>query len=239
MIPEDDQLHPSQRIIRHEPAPSDLPSVPRETCVNLEAIEEHVARWIAPSKSVFHELISHLVHVDVLYVPPGLDRDWQTLVTSGMSDKPMSPPPDLAGATRFAELCLCLPPDWPLDERSLKDERNYWPLRWLKMIARLPHEYHTWIDCGHTIPSADPPVPYHRSTKFCCMLVARPILVPESFHTLHLPGGRAIEFFSLLPLYPEEVEFKLRHGSEALIDRLAEVGASELVDIRRPNVGRG
>ena len=50
-----------------------------------------------------------------------------------------------------AELAIALPPDWKLDEESLKDERWYWPIGLLKVLARLPISNDTWLGFGHTM----------------------------------------------------------------------------------------
>lgn len=34
------------------------------------------------------------------------------------------------------ELMIDLPTDWPLEMESLRDERNFWPIRILKILAR-------------------------------------------------------------------------------------------------------
>lgn len=70
-------------------------------------------------QTVFHEIISDKVHIDIHVVAPSKKFPWYTLVTSGMSDVPMRAPeqyPDLA----FAELFLCLPPDWKMGGRGLE-----------------------------------------------------------------------------------------------------------------------
>ena len=66
-------------------------------------------------------MISDLVHIDVHWVQPTPKRPYHTLVTSGMSDKPMTVP---AGAEhlRFAELMLCLPPEWQMSMEAFKQE---------------------------------------------------------------------------------------------------------------------
>ena len=70
----------------------------------IEAIGRHVGRYVGKVRHVFHETISDLVHIDVHLVPPQPNRDFVTLVTSGMSDRPMDVPPDLrrAGIRRTA-----------------------------------------------------------------------------------------------------------------------------------------
>jgi Suppressor of fused protein (SUFU) len=42
---------------------------------------------------------------------------------------------------------------------------------------------------------------------------------------------------TLFPLYPEEIDFKRKHGTTELLKRFAEAGLSEIADPKRPNVG--
>jgi hypothetical protein len=225
------------RIYRHrsrergfEPAGGD------EQC--LERITQHIERYVGPIASVFHELVSDLVHVDVHVVDPTPERDYYTLITSGMSDRPMSPPPD-ADDLLFAELMICLPPDWPLTKEAFKDENNYWPVRWLKMLARLPHEYETWLFTSHTVPNGDPAQPFADNTEMCCALLLDPVLFDDEFRTLAIDAHKAIHFLALVPLYFEEMECKLRDGYDALLRRLDRAGVNELLDVRRKNACRG
>ena len=59
-----------------------------------------------------------------------------------------------------------MPPDWPMGQEAWQeDESSFWPVQWLKMMARMPHEYETWLWTGHTVPNQDPPRPYGRGTS--------------------------------------------------------------------------
>ncbi|MEU4712474.1 suppressor of fused domain protein [Micromonospora purpureochromogenes] len=63
----------------------------------------------------------------------------------------------------YAELMLCLPADWPLTRLTgLDDDPAGWPVRVLKQVARLPHEYGTWIGEWHSVPNGDSAQPYAR-----------------------------------------------------------------------------
>src|SRR5687767_4018341 len=121
-----------------DPTPEDDPLA--------NAIAEHVAKHVGPIANVFHEIKPTLVHLDVLVVGPTDDRPYTTLVTCGMSERPMRVPIEnpedlgLIPELRYAELLLCLPPDWPLTSEAFQNEANYWPVRWLKRLARLPHQ---------------------------------------------------------------------------------------------------
>jgi len=58
----------------------------------IEAIDRHIARHFGPIATVWHEVVSDLVHIDVHVVEPSAERPSFTLVTSGMSDGPMTVP---------------------------------------------------------------------------------------------------------------------------------------------------
>ena len=229
-----------ERVYRHESR-----AKPFEFAVGdekaIEAIGKHIERHIGPVENVFHELISDLVHVDIHIVSPTPERNWYTLVTSGMSDRPMTVPvedfedPADAEQLKYAELLICLPPDWPMGQEAWQeDESGFWPVQWLKMMARMPHEYETWIGEGHTIPNGDPPEPLGEGTELCCILVGPPALAPDEFRQLKLKK-KTINFYALYPLYREEMDFKLKAGVEGLVEKLGAIEVSELLDPKRKN----
>ena len=223
-------------IYRH--APRSKPFELATAGDHVEHIGRHVEQHVGRVENVFHELVSDLVHVDVHIVPPGEGRPFFTLVTSGMSDRPMNAPPAMA-QFRYAELMLCLPADWPLPWTAASwddaDPRAFWPVHLLKTLARLPHEYDTWLGFGHTVPNGDPMQPYAPGTKLCGAMLAYPVLTPAEFVELPLDADRAIAFYSVVPLFKQEVEFKLKKGAEALAEKLGKAGVSELLDVDRKN----
>jgi hypothetical protein len=202
----------------------------------IEKIEAHIAKYIGEPANVFHEIVSDLVHIDVHIVGPTAARDWYTLVTSGMSDRPMTVP-EGAEDFRFAELMLSLPADWSTEslwKADLKDESLYWPIRLLKSLARLPHEYATWLGFGHTVPNGDPPVRYAPNTELCCALLLLPITTDKAFHALDVRPGKTVRFYSVVPIYESEKEYKLKKGTSALTDCFDARGVTELLDPQRP-----
>lgn len=113
------------------------------------AIEQHIARYFGPNENVFHELISYDIHVDIYIVEPTPERNYYTLVTGGMGARPMNVPEELEDEeVDRAELLITLPPDWNLQSR---DENDYWPIYWLKVLARLPINEDDWLGYGHTM----------------------------------------------------------------------------------------
>ena len=203
---------------------------------NIEAISNHIQAHVGPVEMVFHELISPVVHVDVHHVEPQRKRPWHTLVTSGMSDRPMHVPEGAEGFA-YAELVACLPPDWPMEQKAWADENHYWPIRWLKILARFPHEYESWLGYGHSIPNGDPAEPFADSTTMCGMLLLPPTTTPEEFWTLEL-DDRSINFWAIVPLYAEELDLKLNKGTDELLERFDRYGINEVIDPRRRNVAK-
>ena len=88
----------------------------------IEAVSDHIERYIDKIDIVMHEIVSSKVHIDVHVVRATPQRPYQTLVTSGM-ELPMQTPAELKDA-RLAELMICLPRDWPIDIESLLDRRE-------------------------------------------------------------------------------------------------------------------
>ncbi|HEX4590357.1 MAG TPA: suppressor of fused domain protein [Gemmataceae bacterium] len=226
-----------QPVYRHQPRDREFEPAFGDRRA-IDAISRHVGRYVGKVEHVFHEIVSDLVHIDVHLVPPQPNRDFVTLVTSGMSDRPMTLPPD-CDAPEYAELLLCLRSDWPLEQEDFKNEANYWPIRLLKFLARLPHEYDTWLGFGHTVPNGDPPAPFDASTELCCALIVPPTLFDERFEQLAISDDKVVQFYAVVPLYREEMDFKLQHGTEELLGRFAAAGICELLDPRRPNVCAG
>jgi hypothetical protein len=204
-----------------------------EECI--ERISDHIERYLGEVKSVFHELVSDTVHIDIHHIEPTQDWPFHTLVTSGMSDLPMNVPEGV-DATRHMELMVTLPGHWQLTEEAFKDEKWYWPVRELKYLARFPHKYDTWLGWGHTIPNGDPAQPFADDTKLSGILLLPPVSVPEEFLRLEIDDEKTIEFFCLVPLYSEEMNLKLTRGSSALLERFDQHDINDIVDLRRPNV---
>lgn len=202
-----------------------------------EKIERHFETYIGEIDNVFHEIISDIVHIDVYHIKPTQERNYHTLFTTGMSYMPMNVPEGIEGYN-YAEVMICLPPEWPITQEAFADEDNYWPVRWLKMLARLPHEYETWLGHGHTVPNGDPARPLSDRTKLNGVILLPPIMVHRDFLTLEMDSERTIRFYSIVPLYQEEMEFKLKYGCNDLTDKFDKYGINEIVRVNRKNVCR-
>lgn len=201
----------------------------------IAAIEAHIVAHLGTPDIVLHELTSDLVHLDLLRIPPTADRPCLTFVTTGMSDRPMNVPPD-EGLPPYAELMISLPADWPCEESDWHDERNYWPLRLLKDAARLTHRYDGWLGRGHTLQFADDPQPFAEGTALCAALIVPSVSVPSAFWQLEVRPDKLVQFYALMPIYAEELAYKIAHGAEALLARFDAADLLDVIDPHRPNV---
>lgn len=199
----------------------------------LEALDRHYTTYLG-TYTVFHELVSDLVHVDVCHVAPASQRPFHTLITMGMSALPMTVPPEVEHLQR-AELMLCLPPQWQVSDQAFRNDKYYWPLRELKALARFPHAYNTWLGPFHTVANAEPPQPYWQGVGFTGAILVPPITVPEEFQTLKLDSGDIVNFYGVIPLYQEELKYKLKHDGFKLLERLVKLGVTEILDPVRKN----
>jgi hypothetical protein len=200
-----------------------------------KALEEHYARYLGEDWSVWHEIVSEHVHLDVCMWRPTPARPFHTFATLGMSDLPMTVPPEAVrtGAARYAELVVSVPADWPVpDGGPWADEAAFMPVRALKTLARLPHEYGTWLGFGHAVPNGDPAEPLSGSPNLTAFAVLTPDTLPDGFRYVGR-GADRVDVLSLWLLTTAETQLKLERGIEELLPILRRRGVSELLDIGR------
>ncbi|MDV0447530.1 hypothetical protein MsAg5_14300 [Methanosarcinaceae archaeon Ag5] len=203
----------------------------------LAAVEEHIETYFGPFETVFHELVSPDIHVDICVIPPdkNIGRDFYTLVTTGMGAHLMNAPRELDDMKlKRAEMMVTLPADWDIQN---SDEKYYWPLRWLKILARLPINSDTWLGWGHTIANGGP---FADDTELAGVLLLNPYT--DDGHVCVLPGGDDVNFYQIIPIYEEEMNYKMENSAEALLDLFGDADDDDaldhVIDVHRRNVCR-
>ncbi|OKZ06540.1 MAG: hypothetical protein BHV75_18840 [Bacteroides oleiciplenus] len=197
-----------------------------------DALNAHLEKFFGHSDHVFHEIVSPDIHVDIYIIEPTAEKNYYTLVTLGMGAHWMNVPYELAEyKLERAELLIYLPADWDIQG---DDEKYYWPLRWLKILARLPLEQDTWLGWGHTVPNGGP---FAENTLLSGVLLINPEDVEDGAAVCQLPNGEEVNFYQVIPLYEEEMNFKIAKGAEALLGKMG--GVNAVVDINRANVCAG
>lgn len=185
------------------------------------AVTQAIEARFGSITQVLREVVSQDIRVDLCVIAPGPDRPYQTVITRGMGAREMRIPEDTQDhALPRAELVFMLPEDWDLHSRN---ECWYWPLRWLKLLARLPGEEDSWLGWGHTVPGGEP---FAENTDFSALILLDAFIPAPQQGTdgdpcvCPLPGGEGLRFFQLYPLFQEELQFKLDHGAQALLERM-------------------
>ena len=197
-----------------------------------DAVEAHLEKYFGPCDNVFHEIMSPDIHVDIYIMNPTPERNYYVLSTFGMGAHRMNVPEELADQKlERAEIIVTLPPDWKITEPG---EAWYWPIRWLKILARLPIEEDGWLGWGHTIANPDD-APFAENTKLCGLMLTQPGAFAEEAACCPLPGGDEVNIYQMIPLYFEEMQFKMAHNAQTLLERFTPEQLA-VVDLDRPSV---
>ncbi len=201
----------------------------------MDKVSEYIKQQYGEFDIVAHELVSPDIHCDIAIVPPTDDQPYYKLVTMGAGAFKMNVPEDLkSDVYERAEYVVFLPADWNI--KSDKEE-DYWPIRMLKTVARLPVSMDDWLFYRHTVNLTDDESPVAENTGFnSCVLFI-------SFGKGNKPVGplkldlsdKEVAFFQLVPLYPEELQFKLEHSFDELEDIMDDDLYDPVIDIHRKN----
>ena len=219
-------------IMKFEGRDSGLPAYYDEE--DRTALEKYIAKEFGEFNDVFHELESPDIHCDVYIIEPTPEANYYTLVTGGMGAHMMNVPADYP-YTPHMELAINLPPTWNIKS---EEEKDYWPIRWLKILSRLPIEQDTFLAWGHTVPTGEP----LEGTNFTCMLLIAADNKDGEDAVAHLaPSGKEVNFYSIVPLYEQEMLYKLENDSGALLELFSEkeIPYPPVVDVHRQNVCEG
>ena len=200
---------------------------------DLNEVDAYIAKAFGSFDSVFHEIFSPDIHLDVCFIPPTDEEPFYKLVTMGAGAYEMAIPEQWKEYNlERAEYVIYVPKDWNIQSPDMKD---YWPIKVLKDVARLPIQCDTWLSFGHTTQQDEEGSPYASNTGFNSVILD----FCENHQgevQLETSSGKVINFYQIFPLYPEELQFKLENDAEALIDLFDQKGIDyKIVDINRRN----
>ena len=131
------------------------------------------------------------------------------------------------GRLNRAELAIRLPKDWNINSN---EEKWYWPMRVLKILARMPISENTWLGLYH---DADFGNYFSEDTKLCGVLLDS---FDEKMNFFKLKNGDQLAVYNVLPIYREEMEYKNKTNAESLLSKMDEKTIKGPLDINRKNV---
>jgi len=204
---------------------------------HAEWIDEHLSNLYSDDEvTVFHEIYSPDIHLDVYYIRSD-KHNFNILLTAGMSTLAMNVPEDIDGYEdlQFAELMALVPKDIDFADVHTGENPNDWIISMLKLTARFPHEYDTWIGEGHTLQYSADFEPYSDETEFAGAVLLPSATLDEDFTEIRR-DGKLITIHSVFPLYRDEVEFKIENGYGRFFDLLIENDTKEVVDNGRESL---
>ena len=205
-----------------------------------QEIIAHIEKHLGPITATFRREDSDSP-VDLLWLRPSANRPYHTLVTLGLSDRPMDIPDSVPQKTmgERAELMIMLPPEWNISPDNLKSEQGYWPIAWLTMLADFARAPGNWLGTGYVFPNGEP-MSEIADTPFSGILVLPPFVShAHEACVFHSRDGTRLNLYALIPLYPGEIDLKSEQGLDVLLEHFDKTGInSEVVDIHRKDSSR-
>ena len=197
-------------------------------------IESFIEKEYGHFDEVIHEIVSPDIHLDIAIVPPTDEQPYYKLVTMGAGAYKMNVPKELKSyKLEYAEYVIFLPKEWDIKS---DEEEYYWAIRELKKIARLPIYTDSWLAYGHTVTANEDFSPVAANTGFNSFVLINSINKNnEIVNPLKTGLFKQINFYQIIPLYKEEVDYKIENSLEELMDKFSDEDLDPVVNINRKN----
>lgn len=190
-------------------------------------IKNYMQKYLGSFDGAISEIVpGSKVSIDINIINPTSERNYITLITTGMSEYPME---YVDGEYKYAELIIKLPPNWKLDPESCKDEENYWPIRMLRLLGHLPHLNPGYINEQVIVPHGEPeepPYPFTKKTWLSSLMLCK----SEDIPSYVFEDGTKIDFFTLVPITVDEEALVKEKGSNNVMHMLK---SKDVVDLER------
>ena len=216
--------------------------VRRETIPPAEDdILGHVKVHIDQQFGVYTQLLtdsSDPAHpLEIAVIPPRPEHDYYTLVTVGLSRHRMGFPEERREEKlERAELLINLPRDWRLTKADCREERWNWPIRMMLATAHFAMEDpEVGLESRTTLDEGEDGIPFAENTELRGEILLCPGVFGTDSFFCRLPDGDEVNFYQVIPLYREEIQYKLEYGSDALLD-LCPDESLEVINPHRLNV---
>ena len=133
----------------------------------------------------------------------------------------------------FAELYFYLPNYWAIDD--LTNPTMNWVFPWLKRIKDYVQNNNTWLGHGHTMPCGKEMSSLSSTMTQNHFIVSRPMVCEKQLQPLVIES-KTIFFLAIIPLFPDEMDYKQGKGTVKLFDKFRHQGVTEKLDDYRKSV---
>lgn len=136
----------------------------------------------------------------------------------------------------YNEIAFVVPSYWDFNDL---DNLNFnWIFSWLFRLESFVREKQTWFGPGHTIPAGNPPLAISHTMKHDHFIFLDPIFL-ESYMEPFVVGEddekHLVHFLSIVPIYPDEVDYKMGKSTFHLIKKMRARNFDERLDDYRPS----
>lgn len=145
------------------------------------------------------------------------------LMTNGLSEYVM-PVPEKFKERANIELYFCLPSYW-----DLTTENGKWVIDWIQKLAKHCIEKEKWFGIGHTFPNGNPALPLSVTMKQKYLMLNTPYFLENELAPIE-EGNQNIHFLAIIPIFEDEMDYKMGKGTYKLLQKIEGKGISELLD---------
>ena len=203
----------------------------------LGHVKKHIDQYFGTFTQILSVDGNPDLPIQIVLIPPRLEHDYYTLVTLGLSRHRMKFPEERQDEKlERAELLINLPRYWKLTESGCKEDRWSWPIQMMLSIVRFAlNDPEVGLESRTTLMEGDDGIPFAENTELRGTILLWPGPFGQDAFAYRLPSGEEVNFYQVIPLYREEIQFKLENGSDALLD-LCQDESLEVINPKRLNV---
>lgn len=154
------------------------------------------------------------------------------IITNGLSDYQMPVPEKVAGR-EFNEIYFCLPSYWEWEE--LENPRMNWIFPWIQRLAKYVVDKQTWFGAGHTLPCGKEMQELSETMRQNHFFLSDPILLEQQLAPIAV-GGKIIYMLAIIPIFPDEMDYKQGKGTFKFLQKLSNQGVTEKLDDFRSTI---
>lgn len=200
------------------------------------AIRNHIETYYGAIDKIMYGVVSEGIYMNLALILPTEEKKYYQIVTIGMGAYQMELPEEKVerdGEDNRIELMLTLPEDWNF---SSKEEKDIWSLRWMEILAMIPIKQNTWLGWGSSITNSEEErLSSEENIKFSGIVLSVPNGIQEGGEVCTFSDGTSVHFYQMLPVYKEEMEFKLKNGFIELLKRFVEYDLEHVIKAQRIN----
>lgn len=164
--------------------------------------------------------------IDLLLIATEKRSSLQLVMTNGLSVYEQ-PVPDKYSTLKHIEIYFCLPSYWDLND--LDNPTMNWVQPWIQKLAKHLIEKKTWYGVGHTFPNGNPVEAISPTMKQKYFLLNVPTYLADELTPLEVED-KTIEFLSIVPIFEDELDYKMGKGTYKLQKKFLDKNITEILD---------